>query len=63
MNRPLSTRDIGVFWDYENVQIPRWCRATDVSNAIRAKLKEKGRIVERNLYCDSAKQQILRADK
>ena len=50
--------DIGVFWDYENVQVPSNRKGSEASNAIRAELQSRGRIVQRQLYYDSGKQQL-----
>jgi hypothetical protein len=47
--------EIGVFWDYENMQVPGWCSAAKASECIRKHVESRGRIVERKLYFDSSK--------
>ena len=53
----IGMTDIAVFWDYENIQIPRWCSATVATEAIRNKLHQYGRVVEKRLYYDSQRPQ------
>jgi hypothetical protein len=49
------TREISIFWDYENVPLPENCRAAEVSKCIHAAVSQYGRIVDRRLYSDSRK--------
>mmetsp|Transcript_11091 Transcript_11091/g.35232 ORF Transcript_11091/g.35232 Transcript_11091/m.35232 type:complete len:520 (-) Transcript_11091:197-1756(-) len=51
----LPTVDVGVFWDFENVRIPRDFKASSVSAKIRDALLAHGHIMEQNLYYDSRK--------
>lgn len=50
-----SEAEIGIFWDYENMQVPDWCSAAKASECIRKHVESRGRIVERKLYFDSSK--------
>jgi hypothetical protein len=43
---PPAARDFGVFWDHENVRVPRWCDARRACNSIRDVILRHGRIVE-----------------
>ena len=47
--------DTCIFWDFENVVVPNWCKASAAANAIREVVLPHGRITERRLYYDSAK--------
>jgi hypothetical protein len=47
--------EIGIFWDYENIQVPDWCSAAKASECIRNHVKSRGSIIERKLYFDSSK--------
>jgi uncharacterized LabA/DUF88 family protein len=47
--------EIGIFWDYENTQVPDWCSAAKASECIRKHVEPRGRIIERKLYFDSSK--------
>ncbi len=49
----VGAADIAVFWDFENVRIPKWCPASAASEGIRNKLAKYGRIVEKRLYYDA----------
>lgn len=49
----LGSADVAIFWDYQNVQIPKWCAPTTASESIRKKVAKYGRIVEKRLYYDS----------
>ena len=55
--------EIGVFWDYENVRVPKWCKTTDASNSIRAAVIHYGHISERRLYYDSKKESEVMTDR
>lgn len=44
---------VGVFWDYENVRIPRNVRATRAAAALRDAVLPFGQILERRVYYDS----------
>ena len=59
---------IGIFWDMENVRVPRGFRAAEVNRLIREKLKplvkaEKIKIAERRLYYDARKSSEMRTDR
>jgi hypothetical protein len=47
--------EIGIFWDYENTQVPAWCSAAKASKCIRKHVESRGSIIERKLYFDSSK--------
>eukprot|EP00934_Nitzschia_sp_Nitz4_P005263 Nitzschia sp. Nitz4//scaffold105_size73764//1011//3347//NITZ4_005668-RA/size73764-augustus-gene-0.55-mRNA-1//-1//CDS//3329532423//5253//frame0 len=52
----VGTADVAIFWDSENVQIPRWCPASKASEGIRNSVAKFGRIVEKRLYFDSKRE-------
>lgn len=47
-------REIAIFWDFENVQLPSWSKPADASKAIVQYVSQYGRIVDRRLYFDMA---------
>ena len=47
--------NVGIFWDFENVRIPKHIKSTVAANRIRDAVIGHGQIVERRLYCDSRK--------
>jgi NYN domain len=49
-----SRREIAIFWDFENVQLPSWAHPADASKAIVQAVTPHGRIVDRRLYFDMA---------
>lgn len=53
--KPAVSREISIFWDYENVPLPENCRAAEVSKCIHGAVSQYGRIVDRRLYSDSRK--------
>lgn len=53
--KPAVSREISIFWDYENVPLPENCRAAEVSKCIHGAVSKYGRIVDRRLYSDSRK--------
>jgi len=55
--------DVGIFWDYENVRIPKGFKASSVANKVRVALAKHGQIKEQNLYYDSRKVSEERTDR
>ena len=53
-----GSREIAIFWDYENVPLPENCHAAEVSKCIHNAVAKYGRIVDRRLYSDSRKWNI-----
>ena len=49
----VEAAEIGIFWDYENIRIPRNIPIAAVSKCIQDKLAKHGRIVEKRLYYNS----------
>lgn len=47
-----TARELAIFWDYENVSLPKWCDPAEASSAIVQRLGHLGRIVDRRLYFD-----------
>ena len=55
--------ECGIFWDYENVRVPRWSDVLDAVNRIRSEVERASRalgfklhrVSERRLYFDSRK--------
>ena len=56
---------VGLFWDMENIRVPRGFCPRDASNMIRRKLSALGLqpIAERRLYYDSRKSSEMRTDR
>jgi uncharacterized LabA/DUF88 family protein len=55
--------EIGLFWDYENIRIPKGFDTTTASNLIRENLLPFGRLCTRRLYYDSHKSSELSTDR
>eukprot|EP00934_Nitzschia_sp_Nitz4_P008251 Nitzschia sp. Nitz4//scaffold52_size167869//108702//109256//NITZ4_002287-RA/size167869-processed-gene-0.103-mRNA-1//1//CDS//3329554068//8241//frame0 len=49
---PVDKADVAIFWDFENVHIPRWCSASRATEGIRNSVAKIGKIVEKRLYFD-----------
>lgn len=47
-----ATREIAIFWDFENVPLPGWCTAAEAAKFVHTAVSKYGRIVERRLYYD-----------
>jgi len=52
---PAPVVDVGIFWDLENVRIPKEVTASTVSSRLRHAILPFGKILEQNLYYDSRK--------
>lgn len=48
--------EIGLFWDFENVHIPKGCDANTASTRLREAVQKFGYIVDKRLYYDSEKE-------
>lgn len=51
--------EVGLFWDYENLAVPRGHDAAEASNALRTLSLRFGRLVERRVYHDPSKIQSV----
>ena len=60
---PALTTHVGVFWDYENVRIPREVRPSRAASAIRDAVLPFGQIIERRIYYDSRKASELSTNR
>lgn len=52
----MNTKNIDIYWDFENVRIPNKTKKINtitIINTIREKLKSFGIIRKRNIYIDS----------
>ena len=54
ISQPEQQREIAVYWDYENVQIPSWSSAAEASKALVNVLSRFGKTVDRRVYFDFA---------
>lgn len=55
MNSEAKNKEIAIYWDYENVALPKWCGAAEAAKQIYNAVSKYGRIVERRLYFDYQK--------
>lgn len=51
--------EVGLFWDYENLAVPRGHDASDASNRLRTLSLRFGQLVERKVYHDPSKIQSV----
>ena len=51
----LGAMECGIFWDYENIRVPKASDASEVSNTLRQIVTQYGRVVTRRIYYDSRK--------
>jgi hypothetical protein len=55
--------DVGLFWDYENIKIPRTCDTYLACTQLRSYLRHVGRMCERRVYYDSRKDAETQTDR
>jgi len=55
MNSKSNNKEIAIYWDYENVALPKWCGAAEAAKQIYNAVSKYGRVVERRLYFDYQK--------
>lgn len=62
-SQEFGNPDVAIFWDAENVRVPKDWSAGLAANAIRSTLSDFGRLIERRYYYDSRKESEQRLDR